>query len=154
MSLVKGSSPTLGPETSSTKSSNDPMSKGLVPAPTPVTWSQVADMPRAGIVFESERDTAVQDIQARRVKDAHLGVPVFLSDGSITERDSVAEAPLGEEASYTSSDSGSHIIREVARLTIVLLALALVLRMAMRKSLPLALWAVNWAYAQLSETLS
>ena len=112
------------------------------------------NLPRVDIVFESAGGAVVQDIQTHWVKDAQPGVPALLADGSVTEQGTVAEAPPGEGGLCTLSNGGSQSIREVARLFIVLLALALVLWMAMHYSLPLSQWALNWAYVQMSEMLS
>ena len=99
-------------------------------------------------------DTRGQDTYTSVREGAHLGAPVPLSDVDISATNAVAEAQLGDEASFTSSKSWSHSFWEVAKLFLSLTTALAVLWTARHNSLPLAQWALNWAYVQVSETLS
>ena len=143
MSLEGVSSPTVGLVPITSKRSREPMHHELGQSPTPVAWLPADCLPGADFEFESVGGTVAQHIQAHVVKDAPLGVPVPSADGSVTEQSTVAGAQLGMEALNTSVNSWFQSLREVAKLSLILITLVVVLWMARYHSLPLALWAVN-----------
>ena len=108
-----------------------------------MAWLPADCLPGADFEFESVGGTVAQYIQAHEVKDAQLGVPVPPADGSVTELSTVAGAQPGMEAPNTSVNGWFQSSREAAKLTLIILTLVTMLRMARHHSLPLALWAVN-----------
>ena len=137
MTQSGGSSPTLGLMPATQK-----RPRQVDYSPTPVAWIPADNLPVEDAVLESEGGIMLLDPLAHSEQGAQSGGLVPRDDVTETGQAAVAGAQPGVEAPYTSTNGWFQSTWEVAKLSLLIIALLSMMWTARNHSLPLAMWAV------------
>ena len=107
-----------------------------------MAWIPADNLPSGDADLESEGGAMLLDPLAPQGQGAHLGGLAQPDDVAETDQGTIAGAQPGREASDTSLNGWYQSTWEVAKLSLIVLTLLMMLWTARNHSLPLAMWAV------------